>query len=421
MDHNSTNDNSNNNTPCIFLSNDQSENRHLHLHYTQPSTQWSEALPVGNGRLGAMVHGRTTTELLHLNEDSVWYGGPQDRTPRDAFRNLPLLRQLIREGRHAEAEELVRNAFFATPASMRHYEPLGTCTIEFGHGEEGVSGYRRWLDLSQSLCGTEYSYRRGNGDDEHPVRVSRRVIASFPDQVILMRISASRSIKFVVRLNRLSEIEWETNEYLDSIRASEARIVLQATPGGRNSNQLAMALGVCADDIDTGGSVEAVGNCLVVETSSCTIAIGAQTTYRVESPVTACISNVVEALKNSWETLLARHIADYRDLFDRTSLRMWPDASDIPTNERIQSRRDPGLVALYHNFGRYLLISSSRDSLKALPANLQGIWNPSFAPPWGSKYTININVQMYVFRLHTYEGVLWTRLHSVGSKVTNVR
>lgn len=116
------------------------EDQHLHLHYTQPSKLWSEALPVGNGRLGAMVYGRTTTELLQLNEDSVWYGGPQDRTPRDAYRNLPLLRQLIREGRHAEAEELVRNAFFASPASMRHYEPLGNCYLEFGH--EITSGYR---------------------------------------------------------------------------------------------------------------------------------------------------------------------------------------------------------------------------------------------------------------------------------------
>lgn len=116
------------------------EDQNLHLHYTQPSKLWSEALPVGNGRLGAMVHGRTTTELLQLNEDSVWYGGPQDRTPRDAYRNLPLLRQLIREGRHAEAEELVRTAFFASPASMRHYEPLGNCYLDFGH--ENISGYR---------------------------------------------------------------------------------------------------------------------------------------------------------------------------------------------------------------------------------------------------------------------------------------
>lgn len=378
-----------NTTPSIGPS--FTENRHQHLHYIRPATQWSEALPVGNGRLGAMVHGRTTTEILQLNEDSVWYGGPQDRTPRDAFRNLPLLRHLIREGRHAEAEELVRHAFFATPASMRHYEPLGTCTIDFDHGES-VSAYRRWLDLSQALCGTQYSFRR-DGNDKPPVQVRRQIIASFVDQVILVRIVASQRTKFVIRLNRLGEIEWETNEFLDSIHAADAQILLQATPGGRNSNRLAIALGIRLDDA---GSVETLGNCLVVNTDSCTIALGAHTTYRVEDPVTASISNVVEALKISWEDLLARHVADYRALYNRTSLRMWPDACDMPTDERIQARRDPGLVALHHNFGRYLLISSSRDSFMALPANLQGIWNPSFAPPWGSKYTININIQMYV-------------------------
>lgn len=383
------------------------DNAHLHLHYTKPSTEWSQALPIGNGRLGAMVHGRTTTEILQLNEDSVWYGGPQDRTPRDALRNLPLLRQLIRDGQHAEAEELVRTAFFSTPASMRHYEPLGTCYIEFGHGDlvedngqnvqAGVTRYKRTLDLAHSVCETEYTFRRSQGLDNgigEPVTVRRQVIASCPDQVLLMRVSASSKVRFIVRLNRVSEIEWETNEFLDSIEASQQRIILKATPGGKESNQLALVLGVNCDDAHNGGSVEVVGNCLIVESAECTIAIGAQTTYRVDDPEQAARSDVNKALAHSWTDLLARHTADYRSLFDRVSLRMWPDASHTPTDERLRSHRDPGLVALYHNFGRYLLISCSRDSHKPLPANLQGIWNPSFAPPWGSKYTININIQM---------------------------
>lgn len=383
------------------------EDQCLHLHYPRPATEWAAALPIGNGRLGAVVHGRTTTELIQLNEDSVWYGGPQDRTPRDALQSLPLLRSLIREERHKEAEELVRTAFWSSPTSMRHYEPLGTCSIEFGHGDlaadsesenaaRGVSGYRRWLDLSQSICGTEYKFRPANAADSagELVTVRRECIASFPDQVLLMRITASRVIRFIVRLNRVSEIEWETNEFLDSIRAAEDRIVLQATPGGRDSNRLALVLGVRCDDLQSGGSVRSVGNCLIVESAACTVAIGAQTTYRADDPERVAGGDVNRALQNSWENLLARHVSDYRSLFDRVSLRMWPDASDMPTDERIKSHRDPGLVALYHNYGRYLLISCSRDSHKPLPANLQGIWNPSFAPPWGSKYTININVQM---------------------------
>ncbi|KAF4844960.1 Alpha-L-fucosidase 2 [Colletotrichum siamense] len=362
----------------------QQQPRPLLLHYESPASEWSEALPIGNGRLGAMVHGRTQTELLQLNEDSVWYGGPQDRTPKDALRHLPKLRQLIRDEEHAEAESLVREAFFATPASMRHYEPLGTCTIEFGHVVEDVTDYRRYLCLETAQTTVEYRCRG--------VSYRRDAIANFPDNVLAFRVVASKATHFVVRLNRLSEIEYETNEFLDSIDATNGRIVLKATPGGHNSNRLAIALGVSCDDAE--GSVEAIGNALIVNSTSCTIVIGAQTTFRTEDPEAAAVDDVLKALSHQWSDLVERHQQDYAGLFNRTSLRMSPDACHLPTDERIKNSRDPGLVALYHNYGRYLLISCSRNSKKALPATLQGIWNPSFAPPWGSKYTININLQM---------------------------
>jgi hypothetical protein len=211
--------------------------------------------------------------------------------------------------------------------------------------------------------------------------------------VILVRVTATRPVRFIVRLNRVSEVEHETNEFLDSICAVEDRIVLRATPGGQHSNQLALVLGVSCDDPDR-SSIEAVGSCLVVSSSACTIAIGAQTTFRASDPEEAAVDDVNHALRQSWQALLDRHVVDYQSLFNRVHLRMWPDASHISTDQRIKNRRDPGLVALYHNFGRYLLISSSRNSHKPLPANLQGIWNPSFAPPWGCKMTININMQM---------------------------
>lgn len=251
--------------------------------------------------------------------------------------------------------------------------------------------------MAHSVCETQYTFRPNEGPDGgggEPVMVRRQVVASFPDQVLLMRITASRKVKFTLRLNRTSETEWETNEYLDSIETVQNRIILKATPGGKDSNHLALVLGVHCDDSHNGGSIEAVGSHLVVESAECTLAIGAQTTYRAADPQKAAASDVKKALEQSWANLLARHIADYRSLFDCVSLRMWPDASHIPTDERIKKHRDPGLVALYHNFGRYLLISCSRDSYKPLPSNLQGIWSPSFAPPWGSKYTININIQM---------------------------
>lgn len=367
-------------------------NRHLHLHYRSPAKEWSHALPVGNGRLGAMAYGRTSTELLQLNEDSVWYGGPQDRTPRVSW-HLPELRRLIRAGLHAEAEALVRTAFFASPHSMRHYEPLGKAEIEFGHDDPSkVQGYRRWLDLSTATQSTVYRYAK---TETEVIDVRRDLIASFPDQTLLLRVTASEKIRFVIRLNRTSEVEWETNEFLDRVNVYEDRIDLRATPGGKDSNELCMYLGVSIDDLLLGGDISSPGNCLVVTSAACTIAIGAQTTYRQFVHVGAAERDVTSALRRSWPELLKRHVTDYTSLFDRVSLRLWPDASHLPTDERIASKQpDPGLAALYQNYGRYLLISCSRPSDKALPATLQGIWNPSFAPPWGSKYTININLQM---------------------------
>ncbi|KAJ4265942.1 hypothetical protein NW762_003915 [Fusarium torreyae] len=358
--------------------------RALLLHYASPASSWSEALPIGNGRLGAMIYGRTSTELLQLNEDSVWYGGPQDRTPRDALSNLATLRQLIRDEKHKDAEALVREAFFATPASMRHYEPLGKCTIEFDHDESDVSDYRRHLDLSTSQTTTQYNCRG--------VSYRRDAIASFPNNVLAIRFQASEKTRFIVRLTRHTEVEWETNEYLDSIHAQGNHIVLHATPGGKNSNSLALVLGVSCDPSD--GTVKAIGNCLIIDTTQCVIAIGAHTTFRSNDPETSALHDVNTALEEPWDVLVNRHRSDYTNLFNRVFLRLWPDANQLPTDERIKNNRDPGLVALYHNYGRYLLISSSRNSEKALPATLQGIWNPSFAPPWGSKFTININIQM---------------------------
>ncbi|KAI0379606.1 alpha-L-fucosidase [Hypomontagnella monticulosa] len=370
----------------------ESETQHLSLHYTSPASTWSEALPVGNGHLGCMVYGRTSTELLQLNEDSVWYGGAQDRTPRNAAKHLPKLRGLIRSGQHKEAEQLVREEFFSSPSSMRHYEPLGPAFLEFGHDEIGISDYKRWLDIGRAISTVTYKVR---GETQ----VRRDLIASYPDDVLALHITASKPIRFVLRLNRLGENEWDTNEFLDSVQSQDdgagiGQITMHANPGGRNSNRLCCVLGVrCRPGH---GSVETVGSGLVVTASQCLIVISAHTTYRHTEPQIAASVSVSKALQKSWEELLDCHMEDYCKLFNRTSLRLWPDASQTPTNNRLAtgSKDDAGLIALYHNYGRYLLISSSRDDTKPIPANLQGIWNPSFSPAWGSKFTININLQM---------------------------
>ena len=370
------------------------------LEYDTPATQWSESLPVGNGRLGAMVYGRTETELLQLNEDSVWYGGPQERTPSNALENLPRLRQLIRDGNHAEAEKLMRLAFFATPHSQRHYEPLGNLTLEFGHRESEIQNYRRWLDLETAITGVSYQHRG--------IDYSREVFASYPDNALVIQLESSELTETIIRLTRTSELEHETNEFVDSVVAKDASIVMRATPGGRDANHL---YGVVSIRCECAGVVRAVGNCLVVRSRKAVIVLAAQTSFRYDDVEAvgattyedktsadinqAALTNTRKALSRL--DLRRRHIDDYGSLYNRLQLRLNNSSSQYghrPTNERLNGTPDPELIALYHNYGRYLLISCSRPGLKSIPATLQGIWNPSFHPPWGSKFTININTQM---------------------------
>lgn len=362
------------------------------LWYKRPAAGWDEALPVGNGRLGAMVYGRTDSELLQLNEDSVWYGGPQDRTPDDALRNLPHLRKLIRQGAHSEAEELVRRAFFASPNSQRHYEPLGTLSLEFGHPFDEVKSYRRSLDLKTGISHVDYEY--------DGVQFHRQVLASYPDSVLAIRVQASRRTEFLVRLSRLSELEYETNEFLDDIVVEDQNITMHVTPGGRDSNRAACKLTIrCESDKQGPTRIERVGKHLIVNASDALILIAAQSTYRYKDIDHAARVNLTSALAHSTDSIWSRHVADYQALYGRLELLLGPDVTGIPTDERILNARDPGLIALYLHYARYLLISCSRpgkvdDSDRVLPATLQGIWNPSFHPPWGCRYTLNINLQM---------------------------
>ncbi|KAJ6263318.1 Alpha-L-fucosidase [Drechslerella dactyloides] len=338
-----------------------------------------------------MVYGRTGTELLQLNEDSVWYGGPQDRLPKDALQNLPELRRLIRAGRQKEAEALVRSAFVAYPSSQRHYEPLGSLYLEFNHDENKISNYKRELDIEDAVSRVEYSY--------DGCQYRREVLASYPDQVIAIKVTSSRRSTFIVRLGRVSEHEYETNEFLDSLSARDGKIIMHATPGGRNSNRLCCIASASTDKPE--GTIRAVGNTLAVTGTSALIVLAAQTTFRVDDPEIAALQDIQRS--GSWDGILQRHRADYSALYRRVSLELFPDyrSDAVPTDVHLEGPANPGLIAQYYNYGRYLLISSSRDDYQALPATLQGIWNPSFQPAWGSKYTININLQMNYWPANT--------------------
>ncbi|KAJ5588863.1 Alpha-L-fucosidase [Penicillium hordei] len=354
------------------------------LWYQQPSEDWNSALPVGNGRLGAMVYGRTDTEMLQLNEDSVWYGGPQDRNPRDALEYLPRLREAIRAENHVEAEKIAKLAFFANPISQRNYEPLGNLFLDLGHDPRQVTSYRRSLDLTIATSHVSYEYQG--------VRFEREVLATYPDDVLAIRLRSSSKAEFVVRLTRMSDLEFETNEWLDDVSATSNSITMHITPGGKNSNRACCIVSVRCDSAES--TVTQIGNNLVVNSSDTLLIIAAQTTFRHEDIDQRTKQDSEDALAHSLEDLRARHVADYQSLYDRMELQLGPDAPEIPTDQRLKTSRDSGLIALYHNYNRYLLISCSRDGHKSLPANLQGIWNPSFHPAWGSRFTTNVNLQM---------------------------
>lgn len=206
------------------------------LWYRQPAQAWENALPIGNGRLGAMVFGQVRDERWQLNEDSIWYGGPRDRTPKNALESLPRLRMLLDEGRILEAEELAQTAFIAIPEVQRHYEPLGQVDIYFPHHESQVSNYCRELDLTSALTSLAY--------DLDGVRYSRELFSSYPAGVIASKLSASEpgKISFRMRLNRRNKMpmtkvndvrEIDTCAYMDTMDFIDGCIILTATTGGK--------------------------------------------------------------------------------------------------------------------------------------------------------------------------------------------
>lgn len=355
------------------------------LWYRQPAQDWNEALPIGNGRLGAMVFGGADRERLQLNEDSLWYGGPRDRNNRDALPNLPKIRELILAGKLREAQDLTSMALTGIPESQRHYLPLGDLELQFASSGGSAEEYERELDLSRGLTAVSYV--------QDGIRYSREAFASCPDQVIAVRLQADKpgSLTFRARWDRQ---RWR---YLDGIEPwGTDGLIMEGDAGGEGGVSFRAALKA----VTRGGNCRTIGEYLLVEQADeAILLIAAGTTFRSPDPEQACKEAIEAAARLSYERLRERHVADYRSFFDRVQLNIEEpdgDKSELPTDERLagieRGQDDPGLVALYFQFGRYLLIASSRPG--SLPANLQGIWNPHFLPPWDSKFTININTQM---------------------------
>lgn len=355
--------------------------------FRQPAGTWFEALPVGNGRLGAMVFGGVPEERLQLNEDTIWAGKRMDRVNPEGRAAVARTRALLLEGKAKEAEEAAQG-ILAKPVRMPPYQPLGDLRIAFAH-QGGVAAYARELSIDTAIARTIYRI----GD----TTFTREVFASYPAQAIIVRLSASRpnKLSFRVSLSRENAVA----------KAAGRRVMLtgMALPGGdrhKDEPQTGVKFHAVAQVDARDGESLVEGNDLVVSNASeATLRLVAATDYFAAAGVDLAAKCEAMLLRSSapYHTLRAQHVEDFQKLYRRVSLTFHtPENTRVSTDVRLENVKrgayDPHLEALYFQFGRYLLIASSRPG--SLPANLQGIWNDNLAPPWESKYTININTEM---------------------------
>jgi alpha-L-fucosidase 2 len=375
------------------------------LWYRHPAQTWGDALPVGNGRLGGMVFGGVVKERIQLNEDTIWNGKKRDRINPGSLEALPEVRRLLFDGKVREAETVEEQKMVGIPHRQPPYQPLGDLNIEFS-GLDSASDYRRELNLATGVV--RVSYHLGE------TGCFREVFSSAPDQAIVVRISCDKPglVSFDATLTREQDSQTTV--------AAPDRVILQGeakahntywqfpwmTPERRRSElaqiePTGVKFRAVLRALNEGGQVEVSGSDLLVsKATAVTLLLVVATDYRGGDPASICEQYLARSAK-PYSTLFAAHIKDHEALFRRVELKLEQTGSgssveSLPTDERLarikSGQEDPGLSALYFQFGRYLLMGSSRPGTMA--ANLQGIWNDSMTPPWDSKYTTNINLEM---------------------------
>jgi alpha-L-fucosidase 2 len=363
------------------------------LWYRQPAAVWTEALPVGNGVLGAMVFGGIGHERIQLNEATLWAGGPYDPVNGAAKTALPKVRELVFTNRIADAEALTNQDLIGTPPKQMPYQILGDLLLDFPDTGE-ASAYRRELDLDAAMTTTRFTA----GGVEH----SRKVIASPTDKVIAVRLTAGPG-KLAVDIALTSpQPGAATNADGDAgLLLTGMNAAAQGVPGALRF--AARLLAVC----DGGQVVVADGKLLVRGANAVTLLVAMATSFRrfddvTGDPLALTATAIAGARSRPFARIAADASAAHRRLFRRVSIDLGSSAAaTAPTDERIQASQtadDPALAALYFNYGRYLLISCSRPG--GTPATLQGLWNDNLRPPWESKYTININTEMNYWPAH---------------------
>jgi alpha-L-fucosidase 2 len=367
------------------------------LWYDKPATIWEEALPVGNGRLGAMYFGNVYSDRLQFNEDTYWSGGPYSTVVKGGYKMLPAIQRLLFEGRHVEAHLMFGRYLLGNPVEQQKYQSMGNVVMNFTD-TTSFSGYRRELDLLTGI--TSISYNQGG------VNYRREVFASYPDQTIIMRISADKpaSVSFSCQLQGVRN-QTHSNYATDYFQMDIADDDLLSL-AGKSADYLGVEGKLRYDArlrIYTKGGKKSRGIKLlnIENADEVYLVLVAATNFNSYKDVSG---NSAERAENYLEKINGRdfadirndHINDYGRLYGRVKLELpVTKNSYLPTDERIkmiQSEPDPSLAALCYQFGRYLMISSSRPGTQ--PANLQGIWNNDQNPMWDSKYTTNINTEM---------------------------
>ncbi len=351
------------------------------LWYEQPAEEWIEALPVGNGRLGAMVFGGIESEQIQLNENSVWSGKENNFDRVGAYKHLPRVRQLLFEGKYKEAKKIVDQEFYGE-RPLYYYQPLGDIYLKFP-AAESVTNYRRSLDLNNAVATTSYSI----GDAEF----KREVFASFPDQVIVIHLTCNKPgrISTDISLTRIKDANSE-------VISDDTMVLHGQVDRGKPTEGVNFETHLKV--MTTGGQIKRNDAGIAIESADeITLIMAASTDYYGSEPSKTCRKQIAAATQKSFIDLKQNHVTDYQKLFNRVGINLGKSVSaDLPTDKRLQAVKSGGedlaLLALYFQYGRYLLISSSRPG--SLPANLQGIWNAEFEPSWFCGYHFDINLQM---------------------------
>ena len=356
----------------------------LRIWQTTPGTNWNDSLLIGNGRLGAAIPGQVPQDVIHLNENSLWSGGPLSRVNPSAAAQMQTMQSYTQRGVIKQSEmienvaSLASYAYAGTPVSTQHYTITGDLTLAMDQSDTQTN-YQRWLDLGDATTGVYYTI--GN------VSYEREMLSSEPLGMMAIRIASNTTgaVSFTIHLDRGESLNrWQ--DYSEPIGSDTT--IMGGASGGLEAIEFAVGARVFASD----GTVETLGDYVVCKNSTeAYVYIQSWTSYRKASPKQA-VRDDLDGITNDYYSIRTAHVADYQKYAGRVSLNLGkssPSQKKMTTEKRLAVMNarsfDPEITAMYFQYGRYMLICTSRDMDKSLPPNLQGLWNSDLDPSWGSK------------------------------------